>query len=93
MKTLVAGVDERYGRVVSETSAPYLLRGLGGAAIDVRSETLDLAMELLRRFGAVPKVASRLHAPFLGAFVAQREHDSACTQAGSGSDWNPRTCT
>lgn len=60
------------GLCLRQTSAPYLLRDLGaGAAIAVRSETLDLAMELLRRFGAVPEDESRLPSPFLGSFIAQ----------------------
>ena len=72
MKTLVADADEKHGRAVAETAAPFLLRGLASsAAADVRSEALDLATELLRRFGALPEVAARLHEPFLAAFVAQ----------------------
>lgn len=72
MKTLVADADERHGRAVAETAAPFLLRGLGpGAAADVRGEALDLATELVRRFGGLPEVAARLHAPLLGAFIAQ----------------------
>lgn len=72
MKTLVADADERHGRAVVDTAAPFLLRGLNpSSSVDVRSEALDLATELIRRFGSLPDFAARLHASFLVAFVAQ----------------------
>jgi hypothetical protein len=74
-----SGTEERHGRAIVDAAVPFLLRGMamspsagssGSGGGGVCAEALDLATELIRRFGSLPETA-KFHAQLLSASVAQ----------------------